>query len=130
MEHHNNLQETLLQEKTKDEGPCNTTRVLILLFVVGGSSLGMITLKYAQLRASMGFLTLGYALEGLAIALYPVSMRYFPLHFVAVAWAAGSNLTALVGGYVLFCETAETRAIVGVACNVVGVALVASSLTP
>ena len=103
-------------------------QILPLLFLssmVCSSSIGMVSLKYAEYNNSLVFLVLGYALEGYAFLIYPVCMRFFPLRVIIVSWSFGCNLTAHVCGTLLFGENGGVLSLLGVTCNLVGVVLVA-----
>ena len=101
--------------------------VLYLAVCLACSGAGMIALKYAQLRTRRDLLALGYVLEAIAFGVYPLCLTALPLRVVAVCWAASSNVIAFASGVVLFDDSLSVRALLGCACNVLGVVLVASA---
>lgn len=98
-----------------------------LTVVVVLSSTGMLLLKTAEVHRSVAHLGAGYVFEFLAFFLYPIALHFLPMRTVTVCWSASSNVTAYVGGMLLFHEPHNTRALLGCLLNMAGVVIVATT---
>lgn len=96
----------------------------VLALTVGSSSGGMLLLKYGQARGNGWVAAAGYGMEVAALVLYPVNMYYLPLFRITATWSATTNLTAVLGGYIIFGETPSPSALCGVALLLASVFLV------
>ena len=112
-------QETIINDKIYQ-----ICLILSLPFVILLSNTGMILLKHGERTEHLSILITGYALEGLAFALYPISMRTYPLRVITVCWAGGSTLTAIASGWMIFNEIPNTFSIFGCCVVVLGMIIV------
>ena len=101
--------------------------IAVMMTVILFSAVGMLFLKSAEIYRSVFYLCVGYAFEFVAFFLYPLALHYMPMRTVVVCWSAASNMTAYIGGMILFGDNHSSQAMVGCALNVLGVALVATS---
>lgn len=122
----NSMQTSLHEPLITERGP-GVQHWVTLLLTVASSAVGMLSLKYAQVHGSLVWLCIGYTLEAIAFAMYPINLISLPLQVIVVLWSASSNVTAFVGGVVLYGETVNTYSVVGCLLNIAGVVLVARS---
>lgn len=101
---------------------CDVARLVASL---AASGCGLLLLKWSQAHGGMSALVLGYLLEGVAFAAYPLNLRAFSMVFVVVAWSASSALFAVVGGALLFHTPPTAASVSGCVLSVVGTVLVA-----
>ena len=101
--------------------------IAVMMIVILFSAVGMLFLKSAEVYHSVFYLCAGYVFEFVAFFLYPLALHYIPMRIVVVCWSAASNVTAYIGGMLLFGDAHSSKAMVGCALNVLGVALVATS---
>ena len=88
------------------------------------SALGMTLLKAAQMHDLVAPLLVGYALECVAFGVYPLALRAYELRVVSTVWSAGSVLTSLAVGLLVYDERPTTLSAAGCALVVIGVYLV------
>ena len=111
--------------------PSASVRSVFLTFslplCILSSAFGMVLFKCAQLKGRTSLLVGGYVLEGLAFAIYPLSLRRYSLCAVSTLWATGSTVTAVLASGFFDGEMPSLRSLVGCGLVVVGVFLANST---
>ena len=95
-----------------------------LPFVMILSSIGMLLIKTGESSDTLIILLSGLTLEGLAFAIYPLSMRAYSLKTITVCWAGASTLTSTVGGYIFFNENPSIGSLVGCVLILFGIVVI------
>lgn len=108
-----NLSEPLLEHEENSNKLQQLCLILSLPFIILCSACGMMLLKSGEQSENVIVLITGFTLEGFAFALYPVSMRFYPLRLITVCWGGGSILTAIAGGWFFFNEVPSRLSMIG-----------------
>lgn len=91
---------------------------------VACSSVGMLTLKRAQVVSAPYALCVGYALEAVAFGVYPFALKVHTMRTVSTVWAASSTFTSLFGGWLFYGEIPSMTSLCGCGVVVAGVVMV------